>query len=766
VSNGGDDESSVTPSHSSARTRRASAEFDVNNDLKMLEKSEPVNPMKQQKSSNIALAVELTADGIVWRCSNPMAALLGKPGRRHLLFGLQLLHEAESPIAGTSLPRFAAQFAAIRDRLDAREQQGDLKAEGMRVPRAKQSKEPIELRVAGNPRPIYLTFVFDETSNFTDHSVALRPVMEGHAAITVTFVDVTVVEEAKQTVRRLYDFSYNDKLPESKIAEVFDKDMVWNAAGTQAPLRSDSLKKGGLQTYMDRRDLFIRAFPDMHITLLEQSVSNVETADGADAERVVSNFSIRATHLGPYHAQLDGDFRDIPPTSHEVSLQGIAVDVCIEGKIIDHAAYYDEAALVRQLRTAATASGGLTVEDVEEDAAEAAVQSEMEQYYSHKYLSQLATAATDTGFAVCVGSTLQVCMCSGGFPFVLGLSGGDAALDCSLLQMLERMCDEGAAAAEALALREAVRAEACFQDVFVCGGANPKLLLCCFTPFVFASRTFFTVVVFDWLVDPSLHSTQPVLPDAPQSEEQAAATSASAAKRQSKAVLESQHHPADLFFKKAESLDYEGLLTTAMHESHVGFSLADKHGGDVPMVWVSRGFERMAGFRRSQIVGVNCRRLQTEATDPSTVGKIREAIDHVYPIRVCVWNMDRANVGFWNLLSIHPFIKDDGSCRYFVASQARLSHSEHKKLVRLARRFRSSFPPMQDALPQRGAVAEYDKARIHGASTDLAPQVASTPGTLDAIADGRARERASSPEERPPSAASASSQKSQSCVLI
>jgi len=135
----------------------------------------------------------------------------------------------------------------------------------------------------------------------------------------------------------------------------------------------------------------------------------------------------------------------------------------------------------------------------------------------------------------------------------------------------------------------------------------------------------------------------------------------------------------------ARRVDHEGLLSTALHQADAGFSLADQDAGDLPMVWVSRGFERMTGYRSAEIVGVNCRHLQTDASDPSTISAMREAIDSATPIRVCVWNSGKDGAGFWNCLSMHPFWVD-GSPRYFVASQVRLSPFNHKKLVRVARK--------------------------------------------------------------------------------
>ena len=294
------------------------------------------------------------------------------------------------------------------------------------------------------------------------------------------------------------------------------------------------------QTYLDRRDLLISAFPDMWWTLLEQSVSTVDTEDETgEAERVVTSWRWKGTHLGPYHTQIDGLFRDIPPSSNVVSMHGIAVDTCRNGKIIDHASYYDEASLIRQLRTNGELhANGKMVAGGSEDrllaAAEAGMselhssaQVQMEAFYSHKYLSQLARVCTDTGFAICLGGavlgrrsaaaiepapegTLPLCMCSGGLPFVLGLPDGEAALGIDLVELLVGMVEGGAEAPEVRMLRDAVANGHSMQEVFSCGGVDsPKVLLVSLTPFMFDGCNFFTAVVLDWLVDPGLHSELP-----------------------------------------------------------------------------------------------------------------------------------------------------------------------------------------------------------------------------------------------------------------
>ena len=62
--------------------------------------------------------------------------------------------------------------------------------------------------------------------------------------------------------------------------------------------------------------------------------------------QVYTSWQWTGTHRGPYHYKTDqGEYRDLAPSGVRVHVQGIAVDVCRDGKIIDHAAYYDEANL-------------------------------------------------------------------------------------------------------------------------------------------------------------------------------------------------------------------------------------------------------------------------------------------------------------------------------------------------------------------------------------------------------------------------------------
>ena len=45
----------------------------------------------------------------------------------------------------------------------------------------------------------------------------------------------------------------------------------------------------------------------------------------------------------------NGQYTDLPASGQRVHVHGIAVDVCRGGRIVDHAAYYDENSIRKQI---------------------------------------------------------------------------------------------------------------------------------------------------------------------------------------------------------------------------------------------------------------------------------------------------------------------------------------------------------------------------------------------------------------------------------
>ena len=86
----------------------------------------------------------------------------------------------------------------------------------------------------------------------------------------------------------------------------------------------------------------MRAFPDLMFDVLEQSAQH--------EDQIVTSWQWSGTHLGPYHMVDDnGNYTDLPASGQRVHVPGIAVDICRNGRIVDHAAYYDENSIRKQI---------------------------------------------------------------------------------------------------------------------------------------------------------------------------------------------------------------------------------------------------------------------------------------------------------------------------------------------------------------------------------------------------------------------------------
>lgn len=136
----------------------------------------------------------------------------------------------------------------------------------------------------------------------------------------------------------------------------------------------------------------------------------------------------------------------------------------------------------------------------------------------------------------------------------------------------------------------------------------------------------------------------------------------------------------------------EEVLTAALHALNVAFSMVDMQAEDQPMVWLSRGFERMTGLSRNEASGRNCRYLQTDGTDPAAIAQMKSAITAGEPTRVYIWNRGPSlDHGFWNLIALYPGYDEGaqgqegtGELRYYAAVCVSLSSHRLKKITRLA----------------------------------------------------------------------------------
>lgn len=669
------------------------------------------NPMVMSQGGGAAsaLAMELTSDGSIWRISNSLAELFGfAGGQGHLLFGLNFISdEAGVPpcIDPATSPPFVDGFRQILARLEA----GNTGAALAPVSGGVEHK-PVRVLLPGGNASVYLLFAFDQTSKLTDHSVALNPTHEGHAAITVTFADVTAAELAKELVRRRIQASFNDKLEDEHVAALLAPNFSFNATGTQAPARMGSTSRPPIERYLERRELLVRAFPDLHYDIADQSASD---------ERVVTSWAWSGTHDGPLHFELDGEFVDIAPTGRRVLIHGVSVDVCSGGLITDYAAYFDAGAITRQIRQCADSiartpppTGGNSAEEEEQgdDPQKRAAKALMGQFYARTVLSLLATACNDIGFAICRGypdallsekaCDLPIAVSSVGFARALGLRGARPGLNTHLLEHIAANIDTRVQpdALECVhILRDAARCGRPAKQIVTLQRADrPHALIVNMAPFKHEGLHLVAVVIVDVNADPN--NQAPALSGRPEMGKEC--------ERGKEVDNAAAHYTwqhdllADLSLQPGAHLGFcADVLSAALDAfDNVGFSLAVRNTPGLPMTWVSKGFLRMTGYSRAQIINRSCNRLQTGATDPDATFRLSEAIRTGRAERVTLWNVTADGVGFWNCLSMYPSTEYNGTVvQHYVAAQVRMPPEFYKRLVRVQRTVRAEMEKEQEA---------------------------------------------------------------------
>ncbi len=99
-------------------------------------------------------------------------------------------------------------------------------------------------------------------------------------------------------------------------------------------------------------------------------------------------------------------------------------------------------------------------------------------------------------------------------------------------------------------------------------------------------------------------------------------------------------------------------------------TLSDVRMAGAPLVYVNRGFEKMTGYERGEIIGKNCRFLQGPDTSSDAIAEMRAAIARGAPLIVDVLNYRKDGTPFWNRLSLTPVKDPLGRATHYIGIQS------------------------------------------------------------------------------------------------
>lgn len=111
------------------------------------------------------------------------------------------------------------------------------------------------------------------------------------------------------------------------------------------------------------------------------------------------------------------------------------------------------------------------------------------------------------------------------------------------------------------------------------------------------------------------------------------------------------------------------LLARALKLAQDGIVITDYTLQDNPIIYVNNSFCNNSGYSEEELIGQNCRILQSESRDQEALKTIRSAVENGEGCEVLLKNARKNNTPFFNHLLITPIIQDGQVTHYIGISR-------------------------------------------------------------------------------------------------
>ncbi|PZO39822.1 MAG: hypothetical protein DCF19_13085 [Pseudanabaena frigida] len=111
------------------------------------------------------------------------------------------------------------------------------------------------------------------------------------------------------------------------------------------------------------------------------------------------------------------------------------------------------------------------------------------------------------------------------------------------------------------------------------------------------------------------------------------------------------------------------LQERAIAASHNGIVITDRRIPSNPIVYVNSAFEKISGYKASEVIGKNCRFLQANDLHQPENNVLRSAIASGSSCTVVIRNYRKDGSLFWNELHISPILDENGNVTHFIGIQ-------------------------------------------------------------------------------------------------
>ncbi|WP_431064556.1 PAS domain S-box protein [Methylotuvimicrobium sp.] len=115
-----------------------------------------------------------------------------------------------------------------------------------------------------------------------------------------------------------------------------------------------------------------------------------------------------------------------------------------------------------------------------------------------------------------------------------------------------------------------------------------------------------------------------------------------------------------------KSIQQLKLLERAVEASTSGIVIADANQHDMPLIFTNKAFECITGYSREEILGKNCRFLNSNDRHQPGLDHVRSALSKGEKVEGILRNYRKDGSMFWNELRIAPVHDEQGDLTHFI----------------------------------------------------------------------------------------------------
>jgi diguanylate cyclase (GGDEF)-like protein/PAS domain S-box-containing protein len=124
------------------------------------------------------------------------------------------------------------------------------------------------------------------------------------------------------------------------------------------------------------------------------------------------------------------------------------------------------------------------------------------------------------------------------------------------------------------------------------------------------------------------------------------------------------------------------MLRRAVESASDGITVVDVGRPDQPIIYVNPAYERITGYRASEVVGRNCRFLQGEDREQLAIGDVRRGMAEQRSCVAVLRNYRKDGSMFWNRLTLSPVRNHEGEVTHWIGVQTDITEQKYLEAER------------------------------------------------------------------------------------